>query len=420
MNRYKILSVEHTEIDYFEEFLNKMAAEGWHPVKSFTRYIRILKFEYKPELKGEYSVVYNQYQTQVQYSRRDTLSNLQSDQEFKDMLSDFDVETVMTYGLFDILYSENNISVFNEVEQGVDIKIRVTNKQMKQYVLICLLLVVISVININSNVVPIVNYLRTINLFISLNTLVYVVATIRLVIRSQKFIKGENPKKKTKWDGLSNINLTSLGYIAVFLFIIVLLNSMMQLMFSNNLVFKIIVPYIVLIALVVVIWRLIDRKNMGRNIRFVLKGVTVVILFWFFSINILLSLTSGFSTLNDNTIPSTTKVESLLCDNVSGRHSFHSFFLQETDIYCRSTEDSRNYTIYQIKSPIAKDALRERLINDLGINTFEYNKVFTYDRENYGYTSNYRVLITREYIIETDSDNEISESLVSYLTSLED
>lgn len=49
----KILFLKPIEQVPFEDYLNRMASQGWHPVKCTLFYI---KFEYIPELKRHYYV----------------------------------------------------------------------------------------------------------------------------------------------------------------------------------------------------------------------------------------------------------------------------------------------------------------------------------------------------------------------------
>lgn len=50
--RYKCITVRAEEYQYFEEFLNRMAQDGWHLVRQTTAYL--LKFRYDPELQLHY------------------------------------------------------------------------------------------------------------------------------------------------------------------------------------------------------------------------------------------------------------------------------------------------------------------------------------------------------------------------------
>lgn len=96
---YKILSLKPIEQVPFEDYLNRMASQGWHPVKCTLFYI---KFEYIPELNRHY---YVEYETRKHLFNDDSLV-----QKRIELYQEFSIEKVFSFKYFDIYMSESATS----------------------------------------------------------------------------------------------------------------------------------------------------------------------------------------------------------------------------------------------------------------------------------------------------------------------
>ena len=418
MNKYKILKVDLTEIDYFEDYIKRMANEGWHPVKSWMSVFGILKFEYEPELVRTYSVVYNQIKSQVQFSKREMLSDYQSDREFKDMLDDFDVKLVMTYEGFDILYSENNISVFTEEEQQDDIRRNVAKKQIRNWLLFGLVFSLSLYAFVTPSYNTIVDYLSTTYLFLFIVYGSWIIASIIMAYKNYRFVRGHKPKNKSKWTSIDNNNFYALLNVAR---IVIPLSIIPALLLSdtNGLAPIMFIETVIVILVIAGASIVIDIYKMQKRKRYALKIiVSIIILLVIHSVFLGFYWRSMFSSINADSSKPTSEIEKILCRNEVNTHRTHSFFVEEIDVSCRSGEEyERRYTLYEIKAPIAKGFFRDLIVDSLGMNSYPKDSAFKFMKyDGRDYYTEMNGLITDNYIIE--SDNEIPNELISYLIEI--
>ena len=420
MNKYKILKVDLTEIDYFEDFIKRMANEGWHPVKSWVSVFGILKFEYKPDLVRTYSVVYNQIKSQVQFAKREMLSDYQSDREFKDMLDDFDVKLVMTYEGFDILYSNNNISAFTEEEEQDDIRRNVAKKQLRNWAFFGIAYSLFIFAFISRGHKTIIDYLSTVNLFLTITYGMWIIVSINMVYKNDRVDKGHTPRKKDKGNSLDNSNFSAI--LGVFV-IVILLSIIPVFLFSDTygLAPIMFIEMLVLIFLIAGALIIVDKFKMKKRNRYAFKIIVSILIFL-----VINSIFFGFywrnmlSSINDDLSKPTSEIEKRLCRNEVKTYRTHSFFVEEIDISCRSGEDyEERFTLYEIKFPIAKGLFRDLIVDSLGMNSFPKGSAFKFMKhDGRDYYSEMNGLITDNYIIE--SDDEIPNGLISYLLEMSD
>ncbi len=95
----KILFLKPIEQVPFEDYLNRMASQGWHPVKCTLFYI---KFEYIPELKRHY---YVEYETRTPFFNDDSLV-----QKRIELYQEFSIDKILSYQYFDIYMSDSTTS----------------------------------------------------------------------------------------------------------------------------------------------------------------------------------------------------------------------------------------------------------------------------------------------------------------------
>ena len=202
MNRYKFLRVDETKIEFFEKFLNDSAREGWHPVNHWASPFGIIKFSKDIRKSAKYTVVFNQAITGAQLKLNKNQTKRESDAKFKAFLKEFDVEHVMRYYKFDILYSEIENDVFTDREFQNDI----IKKYIKEISIFLSALTVLYAIDI----FLLVYYSKFMSFYLSFNLMRLVVYSLILIRYAAKFIKsiqyknGKVKYNKKKWESTKN------------------------------------------------------------------------------------------------------------------------------------------------------------------------------------------------------------------------
>lgn len=398
MRKYKFLKINTSEIDYFCDFINKMAKEGWHPVNSWTRFFTILKFEYDPFKKGDYAVIYNQYKTSVQLIPAEDKSYLQSSDDFDESLVDSEIEKITTYTYFDILYSDNEEKTLENLRVSDAIKKRVAKKRTTQTMFAVALYIFCIAIYYSMYSNSIVSLLETSILTLLILYSSILVGSIYDAIDSYRFYKGYPVRKKRKWDNLSNFNIHSLAFLSWIFILIFLISSVFYLVGASYSLLFTTLLLIMLIFLVAYIWYLIDKTINKRIHRNILKVIVTAVFAWMFMfINVSL-LFNPLSQFNQDIQSKNPNLVNAICSKEFYDYTSHSFFVQKYDIYCNDSDNSKDVIVYEFKSQFGKAQLKEAVLKELGIKAYTEDVMFE-QQVTYTYgTYDSSVLVTDRYI----------------------
>lgn len=99
----KIVNINRIDQYNLEDFLNRMARNGYH-FKKFNVYS--LLFEYEPELSQNYTVVLNQFDFLFKNDE-----DVQDEQRFNDLVDEFDYRLIDKSSILSV-YSSGNYSSF--------------------------------------------------------------------------------------------------------------------------------------------------------------------------------------------------------------------------------------------------------------------------------------------------------------------
>lgn len=411
MLKYKLLRLEAWEIDEFNNFINRMALQGWHPVQSWTRFLSLLKFEYDPIKKGEYAVVYNQYNVGAQFEPVEDKSNLQSDIDFKNHLNDLDFELVTPFAYFDILYLNDKTFEDQLVINDV-IKKRVGKKRFLNNMIVSVLWALVILLNFSTYKD---NSLMLYSTLFLQSFLIYgyiMVSALVLSIKYYLFYKGKTFKPGSKWRDITNFNWHALKCTSLVMIIVFILATAFTILNYGPGFTIYLVAIILAMVLLAILWYFIDKKVGKLIIRFGLKILSVVILMW-------LSLGLSFNLLLTkfrDSLDVSSRNETLLnmyCSKDGFDYSDHSFFIQKTRIDCFG-EGEGKLEVYEIKSPILKDAFKNMVINDFNIISYQDNTVFKHPVKEYEMDTIKNVFINDRYILL--SDHELSPELLEYFS----
>ena len=365
MNRYKFLRVDETEIEFFEKFLNDSALEGWHPVNHWASPFGIIKFSKDIRKSTKYTVVFNQAITGAQLKLNKNQTKRESDAKFKAFLKEFDVEHVMRYYKFDILYSEIENDVFTDREFQNDI----IKKYIKEISIFLSALTVLYAIDI----FLLVYYSKFMSFYLSFNLMRLVVYSLILIRYTAKFIKSIQYKKgkvkynKKKWESTKN-DLMSLLFPILNITILSLVPFMViDLTKKFNILF---IP----IGLLMIFFYFYSAYRIENSKSTPESKIIHKFLVFFLAIIIFISFVSY--SFNEKFIISYSDSPFNLslteCNQTPSIDTSHSFFIQEYKISC----DNDHVSIYKIKSPVYKKYFRDGAMTDLNIEQYSINEMY--------------------------------------------
>ena len=364
MNRYKFLRVDETEIELFDTFLEKSAEQGWHPVSHWTSFFGILKFSKDISKSANYTVLFNQTVTGAQLKLNKKQTKRESDEKFKVFLEEFNVELVMTYGKFDILYSKTRNDVFTDKESQ---NIIITNYIKKLSVSFLLLAVFYAIV-----LLLFIFNTKFTDFFSSMNFFRLMLYSLILIMYSVKFIKGIQYRKgrvkynKKKWESNKTDSMSLFSPIVI---IIILLFFTFQFIASSNQINILFIPICIFIFIVCAYFS--ERVNQSKSTHEskVINSFLVVIL------AVIAFILSVHYSSNEKSIFTYSNVPFDLnlteCIQTPNIETSHSFFIQEYSISC----DDDYVSVYKIKSPIYKKYFRDGAIGELGIDEYTLNNM---------------------------------------------
>ena len=406
MNRYKILRVDETEIEIFESFLNKSAEQGWHPMNHWTRYFGILKFSNDLIKKPNYTVLFNQAKTGAQLKLSKSQTKGESDEKFKAFLEEFNVEHVMKYSSFDILYTESEVDVFTDREFQNDI----IKNFIKKISVSFLLLVVLYAITLYF----LIYNLNFVGFLSSSNLITIIIYSEVLIIFCIKYFKGYRYKKgkitdsKMKWKTTKSDALTLLYFIYNILIVSALIFNTVELTKKFN-ILLIPIGFFLIIFSVYIFDKIDNSKstNESKNINKVLTIFLAVILFF---ISGTFSNNQKFSFIYSNSPFDLSLTE---CNQSPNVDTSHSFFIQAYSVSC----DEEYVSLFKIKSPIYKSYFRDGAMGELGIDEYTLNNMNEGELTVInGKTIPVYIYVKEDFIIYTISqDNQLFFKLINNL-----
>ena len=406
MNRYKILKVEEMEIEIFEEFLNRVALKGWHPVDHWTRRFSILKFTKDISKKGLYTVALNQSKTDMQFERKKGVNSYESDDKFRVLLETFNVTQVLKYSSFDILYTESEVDVFSDREFQNDI----IKNFIKKISVSFILLVVLYAITLYF----LIYELNFVGFLSSSNLITIIIYSEVLIIFCIKYFKGYRYKKgkitdnKMKWKTTKSDALTLLYFIYNILIVSALIFNTVELTKKFN-ILLIPIGFFLIISSVYIFDKIDNSKstNESKNINKVLTIFLAVILFF---ISGTFSNNQKFSFIYSNSPFDLSLTE---CNQSPNVDTSHSFFIQAYSVSC----DEDYVSLYKVKSPIYKSYFRDGAMGELGIDEYTLNNMSEGELTVInGKTIPVYVYVKENFIIYTISeDNQLFFKLINNL-----
>lgn len=400
MIKFKILPLNLGEIEYFESFLNSKANEGWNLSKSFLNRFWILKFEYKPELQRNYRVIYNQNVNNFQFITKSDISNKSSDNQFKEMLSDFGVETLITYGYFDVLVSDSSLPLFNDHESIEEIKSNLIKSQIKNNLIFTICFGLITILNFSLYNDSIVSLLSDISIF---TLSIYTSFTIQHLFKLYTTIKlrrGWTPLKSNKFNNLSNVNFVSLAYLIFISFYILVLIFALSNFFKGYLSPTLLIATLIMIFFIYMSWSKIDNYTMPKLRRILAKSFVVLIFTW---INLYFNTRLIFNSLDSTSIESYTQTDfgTILCEDTMFYYNDSSQFVEKSTLGCKQSSYATFY-VYRFKNETLSPFLKSKIMNEKNLidGTLYVNHEVSYSNEDYSWKTYY--LITPNLIIESD------------------
>ena len=397
MNRYKILNVNEIEIENFSEFLNKSSKNGWHPVRHWARSLGILKFTKDEDKKGAYSVVFNQARVGSQVRNKRGLNNSQVDREYKEFLSSFDIDFVLTYRTkYDIFYSENGEEIITD--ESLQENLIKSHIKKVNFGFIFLAILNIFLVYVLLSISGIFSNLITLTIIPIIINTVFILSNAMKGYRGLQYLKGKKITRKSKWIS------TKTDYISLMISVISIMSFITYtlLVYNNfNILTYILVPLTVIItSMLYVYFSAIDNSMTNKNkriIKFLSSLIVLVILVSVISINKeKLFLNQEVAVENE--------IIALFDEDIEKVHSFHSFLVQEFNVYLKDYD----IKVYKIKTNVFTSFFKDLTMKNLGVENYIDGEIYKGTIKYGRFEEQIDVFVKGDLIITASDENTLA------------
>ena len=396
MNRYKILKVEEMEIEIFEEFLNRVARKGWHPVNHWTRRFSILKFTKDISKKGLYTVALNQSKTDMQFERKKGVNSYESDDKFRVLLETFNVTQVLTYNKeFNIYYSADDQDIFTDkVLQNQKILTFVKSRLQMGIIFTILNALAFFYYLFSADRIWALTSQHILVLIFWFSQLIF---GLNSLYKSILYQRGKSIIRKTKW---YSINTDFMSYL-LFFFKLSFITGFLILVFQIYNSFTLsLIPILMGLGLLLYFSFLnLNNSSLPDKKLQLFKNGTVALVLLVLIITTIGNLNS-IRMGNNGELPFDEDI--LSCVTEPQIVSEHSFFVQKYNISCGESQ----INVIDIKAPFFKNYFKNYAMKTFKINNYVdgqiYDGITKFKNEE---LSEYKIYVENNLIISSKHEN---------------